>query len=526
MMTSEDKLYPNCDSSIWLRSCEKEVTEPLEGDVTGEIPTWVRGTLLRNGPGSLKVGSMRFGHLFDSSALLHRFAIHDGRATYQCRFLQSNTYKRNQAERRIVFSEFGTSAVPDPCHTIFDRVAAIFNPGESLSDNAMISVYPFGDEMYAFTEGPVIHRIDPVTLDTLERKNLSKSLALVNHTSHPHVMPNGDMFERAHVVGTMKPRWPLHPAYMHTFGVTENYFVIVEQPLSVSLMGVTHIVLISRKTGKEVTRYRTDTLFYLHIINAFEQDGRLVVDLCAYNDAKVIDAMYIQAIEAKSKRGATATVTPVSLSSYQDQALSLKELARVSFRTPSAAPKCLHGWFLPGLVCLWNNSVLTMAALAIERYIAIWHPLMLKPTSAWRRVSKIIVLVWLLAIAATLLEMQTVDLVKVHQYTMCFIIPTPWARFLNGVLAIVTFVIPLITMILAHSTIVYKVINTQMDNTRDTIFNHEDPRGKITKLVIVDSVVLPHHYQQLVHCHNEPDTLQSYVNEVQKNNKESLERKD
>ncbi|XP_073949520.1 neither inactivation nor afterpotential B isoform X2 [Choristoneura fumiferana] len=450
---------------------------------------------------------MRFGHLFDSSALLHRFAIHDGRATYQCRFLQSNTYKRNQAERRIVFSEFGTSAVPDPCHTIFDRVAAIFNPGESLSDNAMISVYPFGDEMYAFTEGPVIHRIDPVTLDTLERKNLSKSLALVNHTSHPHVMPNGDvfnvgmavvkgriqhvvvkfpftekgdMFERAHVVGTMKPRWPLHPAYMHTFGVTENYFVIVEQPLSVSLMGVvrnqlankplaaslrwysqyeTHIVLISRKTGKEVTRYRTDTLFYLHIINAFEQDGRLVVDLCAYNDAKVIDAMYIQAIESmqsnadyadwfrgRPKRlditlgsprltkfkpklladlgcetprihydiyngkpyrffyaissdvdvenpgliikvdtltgeiktwcdgncypsepiflprpGAKAEDDGVLLSALvrgaEDEhsvallildASSLKELARVSFRTPSAAPKCLHGWFLPG----------------------------------------------------------------------------------------------------------------------------------------------------------------------------------
>jgi len=38
-----------------------------------------------------------------------------------------------------------------------------------MSDNAMISVYPFGDEMYAFTEFPVIHRFDPKTLDTLDR---------------------------------------------------------------------------------------------------------------------------------------------------------------------------------------------------------------------------------------------------------------------------------------------------------------------------------------------------------------------
>jgi carotenoid isomerooxygenase len=33
----------------------------------------------------------------------------------------------------------------------------------------MISVYPFGDELYALTEYPVIHRFDPITLDTLDK---------------------------------------------------------------------------------------------------------------------------------------------------------------------------------------------------------------------------------------------------------------------------------------------------------------------------------------------------------------------
>ncbi|CAH2108020.1 unnamed protein product [Euphydryas editha] len=341
----EWKFYPNCDSSVWLRSCEEEIIEPVEGEITGEIPQWLQGTLLRNGPGSLKVGSMRFKHLFDSAALLHRFCIQDGHVTYQCRFLKSRTFKRNRAANRIVVTEFGTKAVPDPCHTIFDRVAALFKPGESLSDNAMISVYPFGDEIYAFTEGPVIHRIDPVTLDTMERKNLMDCVALVNHTSHPHVMSNGDvynvgmsivkgrlrhvvvkfsytekgnMFEKAKIVASVKPRQMLNPSYMHTFGVTENYFVIVEQPLSVSLISVvrnqltneplasslrwfpeqeTHIVLLSRQSGKEVNRYRTETLFFLHIINCFEREGNMVIDICAYKDAKALDAMYIYAIE-------------------------------------------------------------------------------------------------------------------------------------------------------------------------------------------------------------------------------------
>lgn len=71
---SEDKknLFPNCDVTIWLRSCEKEVTEPIQGVITGTIPKWIDGCLLRNGPGNLKVGDMEFQHLFDSSALLHK----------------------------------------------------------------------------------------------------------------------------------------------------------------------------------------------------------------------------------------------------------------------------------------------------------------------------------------------------------------------------------------------------------------------------------------------------------------------
>ncbi|KAH9629703.1 hypothetical protein HF086_001516 [Spodoptera exigua] len=455
MAAIEEKLYPNCDATVWLRSCEEEVSEPLEGVTTGEVPKWLRGTLLRNGPGSLKVGDMRFDHLFDSSALLHRFAIDDGHVTYQCRFLRTNTLKKNRAANRIIVSEFGTKSAPDPCHSIFDRVAAFFNPAEHMSDNAMISVYPFGDEVYAFTEGPIIHRVDTVTLDTLERKNMTKCVALVNHTSHPHVMPNGDvynlgmsivkgtirhvvakfpytekgdMFKSARIVASLKPRWTLNPSYMHTFGITENYFVIVEQPLSVSVPGLmrglitndklvsslqwnpgyeTHIVLLSRSTGREVKRFRTESLFYLHIINTFERDGNLIVDICTYKDAKVIDAMYVKAIEVRkpyryfyaissdvdaenpgmvikvdTNTGETKTwyepncypsepiFVPAPNAKDEDDgvllsalvwggdvtntvavlildAKTMQELARSTFDTPSPAPKCLHGWFLP-----------------------------------------------------------------------------------------------------------------------------------------------------------------------------------
>lgn len=71
-MNENKYLYPNCDVSVWLRSCEEEITKPIIGRICGVIPQWLNGYLLRNGPGSMKVGDQEFEHLFDSAALLHK----------------------------------------------------------------------------------------------------------------------------------------------------------------------------------------------------------------------------------------------------------------------------------------------------------------------------------------------------------------------------------------------------------------------------------------------------------------------
>lgn len=349
--------YANCDSSVWMRSCEEEVIEPLQSsEIIGSIPEWLTGTLLRNGPGNLKVGEYRYQHLFDSSALLHKFHIANGNVTYQRRFVQTEVYKRNMSAQRIVFTEFGTCATPDPCHSIFQRVAAVFKTDE-ISDNSMISVYPFGDEYYTFTEAPVMHRIDPKTLETTGRVNISKYVNIVNHTSHPHVMADGtvynvglsitsfgprynvvcfypnrvsiddsgkrrelSMFDQATIVASVPSRWLLNPSYMHTFGITNNYYIIVEQPLAISFIGkmITHIKkepmincfkwhenestlihIISRETGQLVRTFVAETFFYLHIINQFEtHDGEYVVlDICCYRDPKMLEYMYIDAMK-------------------------------------------------------------------------------------------------------------------------------------------------------------------------------------------------------------------------------------
>ena len=86
-------------------------------------------------------------------------------------------------------------------------------------------------------------------------------------------LSDGDLLGTGSVVASVRSRWLLRPSYMHSFAVTEHYFVLVEQPMVVSVpamagahlagrpmitalkwMGETHSVtfhLINRITGEK-----------------------------------------------------------------------------------------------------------------------------------------------------------------------------------------------------------------------------------------------------------------------------------
>jgi carotenoid cleavage dioxygenase-like enzyme len=47
--------------------------------LVGEIPPWLSGRLIRNGPGLFEVGNTKYNHLFDGLSLLHSFTINEGK---------------------------------------------------------------------------------------------------------------------------------------------------------------------------------------------------------------------------------------------------------------------------------------------------------------------------------------------------------------------------------------------------------------------------------------------------------------
>ncbi|XP_037074586.1 retinal Mueller cells isomerohydrolase-like [Pollicipes pollicipes] len=108
--------------------------------------------------------------------------------------------------------------------------------------------------------------------------------------------------ESGRIVGSLPHRWPLEPSYFHSFGITENYFVFVQQPLVIQVKKIpllklkkkpfidaiaakpeqeTWIRLVNKRTGEvHPTTFTADTFYAFHHVNSFEQDGNVVMDIC------------------------------------------------------------------------------------------------------------------------------------------------------------------------------------------------------------------------------------------------------
>src|SRR3954447_11198042 len=212
--------------------------------VTGELPAWLTGSLVRTGPAKFEVGDRTMNHWFDGLAMLHRFGIEDGSVSYANRFLEGNSYRAAKHKGEITYSEFAT----DPCRSLFQRVTSMFSP--KLSDNANVNLVQLGERFIAMTETPI-----PVEFDaeTLETAGVAYDVPGVLTTAHPHLDratkgmlnyaaklgPRSSYrffllppdAETPRVIATQPVR---RPAYMHSFGLTPRWLVLAEFPYVVN----------------------------------------------------------------------------------------------------------------------------------------------------------------------------------------------------------------------------------------------------------------------------------------------------
>jgi beta,beta-carotene 9',10'-dioxygenase len=292
--------------------------------VTGQLPAWLSGALVRVTPAKLEVGTRRLDHWFDGIAMLNRFGIADGRVSYKSRFIDSVAYRDSQ-EGEWRHGGFAT----DPCRTLFKRVQSMFSP--DVTDNPNVNLVKLGERYIAMTETPMPIEFD-AELETVGQLEYADKLKAHVTTAHPHHDGDRNELVNYHAYFSRVSKYVLYglsagsstrrviaelpvkqPAYMHAFGMSGQHLILAEYPLRVNPLKLafagkpfiqnyvwrpeegTKFQVVDRATGKLRGTYTTEAFFCFHHVNAFERAGgsELVIDLVAYDDASIIDALYL-----------------------------------------------------------------------------------------------------------------------------------------------------------------------------------------------------------------------------------------
>ncbi|KAH9799631.1 Carotenoid cleavage dioxygenase 8 [Citrus sinensis] len=312
--------------------------ERWEGElvVQGEIPLWLKGTYLRNGPGMWHIGDYNFRHLFDGYATLVKLHIENGRLIAGHRQIESEAYKAAKENKKLCYREFSEVPKPDNFLSYVGELASLFS-GASLTDNANTGVVKLGDgRVVCLTEtqkGSII--IDPDTLDTISRFEYSDTLGGLIHSAHPIVTESEfltllpDLVSPGYwvvrmeagsnerkVIGRVNCRGGPAPGWVHSFPVTEHYVVVPEMSLRYCAQNLLRaeptplykfewhpdskafLHVMCKASGKIVASVEVPLYITFHFINAYEEkdeDGRLIAiiaDCCEHNaDTTILDKL-------------------------------------------------------------------------------------------------------------------------------------------------------------------------------------------------------------------------------------------
>jgi len=315
----------------WTSYVQQETSEfsdvPLQWELdcfkTNAIPPWLKGQLLKNGPGRTDFGGVRrHTSWMDGFAKLHSFKFNGNTSDvlYSARFINSRIYQRCLEKGDLV--PYMTLAPVAPTDWTWSET---WEAAKAKFDNTNVMVWKYKskdptvpDDIVANTDAPYVNRFDPNTLNYQgivfpDRKSMASS-------AHPHIEPGTDhtinfgvtydwkmastfeiyrytTFKDAQVIASFVPR---RMAYIHSFSITENYAIFFFYPAQISLWNMmtsgmhpidalvwiegvpTDVYVVNLKTGAVVmTAGETRPLFSAHHINAYEtKDGKIVVDLC------------------------------------------------------------------------------------------------------------------------------------------------------------------------------------------------------------------------------------------------------
>lgn len=308
-----------------LESGAREIDDaPVE--IRGELPEWLRGGLLLNGPALWDLPHASYRHWFDGLAMLHRVSLEGSGARYRSRFLRSADYTDSVAAGRPALMAFGTR---NPMG-FWQRLR---NFGHMrMTDNGAVVMSRLGEQWIAQTETPLVIGFDPKTLETTGPVEFSDAEPMHLMSAHGITEADGTYWNAGLELGPkctykvfrVRPgsrsrevlaRWSVRQAgYLHAMALTPGYALVWEcavrvQPLKFLFtgnafidnfswrpQGGSRIHAVSRADGS-VRSWSVPALMAFHAVQAYEEDGALVLELCT-EAPEVFKELELQSLRA------------------------------------------------------------------------------------------------------------------------------------------------------------------------------------------------------------------------------------
>lgn len=269
--------------------------------VEGEIPADLNGALYRIGPNPQFAPRGAYNPL-QGDGMIHAFHIADGRVAYRNRWVRTRQWTLEREAGRALFAT-ANPADKDP------SVAGIVSQGA-----ANTHIIQHAGRLLALEEGHPPIEINPQTLETLGPFDFAGGLP-GNMTAHPKTDPDtgellffanfptrrfdgslafyavnasGDLIRSTQVMGP-------YPALVHDFAITQRHVVFIVCPLTLSLERLragrapiaweaersAFVGVMSRTgAGEDVRWFAAPPHMVWHVLNAFDEDGCIHVDLC------------------------------------------------------------------------------------------------------------------------------------------------------------------------------------------------------------------------------------------------------
>ena len=318
--------------------------------VEGQLPAWLRGGLLLNGPALWDLPKGSYRHWFDGLAMLHRVQFDDGRVRYRSRFIRSEDYKQSLAAEAPAFSAFDTR---DP-ESFIERLKHLNKP--RMTDNPAVVMSRIGERWFATTETPYLVGFDPDTLETLPRMAFDDELGIQIMAAHGITDRNNSYWnvgitlgpkcvyklfrlqpgsKRRELVGSIRVA---KAGYTHAFAMTPQHALIWEtamraQPLGFMFSGRSYIHNFKWDAGHgsmlhavsladgSVRSWDLPAMMCFHAIQAYERRDGIVVELCIYDDATVFDDLLLERLRSGSVQRSMPRLMRYRLHSGRSDAL-------------------------------------------------------------------------------------------------------------------------------------------------------------------------------------------------------------